>query len=190
MEKELKSVLTKTKKLVNITKKILDDKKARKENQAANINSEVWLDKATNLMWQVDINNKKYTWEKAFDYVERLNEENYGGYNDWRVPTLEELMSLGNVKLENYLDDSEKKYKDYDDWKGKNWEKGYDNGKSYSGKTFIKQPLLASMSIKFQTFWSSVSDEYYNEYAWVVYFGNGGIYSYNKSGSYCIRCVR
>ena len=36
------------------------------------------------------------TWIHALDYIKKLNSENYLGYNDWRLPTLNELVSLVN----------------------------------------------------------------------------------------------
>ncbi len=36
------------------------------------------------------------TWQHAFDYVAKLNAENYLGHNDWRLPNFTELESLVN----------------------------------------------------------------------------------------------
>lgn len=52
----------------------------------------LWLDKKTNLMWQVEI-----TYSTPFEYlsyVKKLNDENYGGYNNWRIPTISELKTI------------------------------------------------------------------------------------------------
>ena len=40
----------------------------------------------------------KLTYSEFLDYVDKLNEENYGGYSDWRAPTIEELYSLINFE--------------------------------------------------------------------------------------------
>ena len=40
-------------------------------------------------------------------YIQSLNDQNFGGYNDWRLPTLEEAMSLLEPKKNNdglYID--------------------------------------------------------------------------------------
>ena len=34
------------------------------------------------------------TWQHALDYVVKLNNENYLGHNDWRLPTIKELSTL------------------------------------------------------------------------------------------------
>jgi len=52
------------------------------------------IDKNTGLMWQQDgIASGSLTWENALNYCETLD---LGGYPDWRVPTIKELMSLAD----------------------------------------------------------------------------------------------
>ncbi len=60
-------------------------------------------DNVTGLTWQrsPDTNNDgfltfsdKLTWAQAQDYPVSLNAANYGGFNDWRLPTIKELYSL------------------------------------------------------------------------------------------------
>lgn len=63
------------------------------------------FDAKTNLYWEVksfDSNDaryfkKKMTWEEFNgEYIKTLNEKNYGGFNDWRVPSKIEMRSLVN----------------------------------------------------------------------------------------------
>jgi len=46
--------------------------------------------KEPKLMWSESV-NKHMTWEEAIKYANDLRE---GGYDDWRLPTIEELVSL------------------------------------------------------------------------------------------------
>ena len=68
---------------------------------------EVVEDKATGLMWQKTGSTKTMPFEKALDYVARLNRDGYAGFSDWRLPTLEELVSLVEPTQKNgylYID--------------------------------------------------------------------------------------
>ncbi len=54
----------------------------------------VILDQASGLMWQQNGSRELMAYEETLDYVEQLNILRFAGYNDWRLPTLEEAMSL------------------------------------------------------------------------------------------------
>jgi uncharacterized caspase-like protein len=56
----------------------------------------VVLDHTTGLMWQRAGSGKPVQggWQGAEHYVRELNAKGFGGYADWRLPTLEEAMSL------------------------------------------------------------------------------------------------
>ena len=81
-----------------------------------------WLDEDTGLMWEIknETNiNYKYIWsiefiqgawfptqltdtiKDAHTYVDELNKKHYAGYNDWRIPTKEELKTLISQELHN-----------------------------------------------------------------------------------------
>ena len=66
-------------------------------------NKKIWQDPDTNLIWQVKIEDKKYIWRDIQKYADKLNREKYGGYNDWRVPTLNELKTILIKKKYNSL---------------------------------------------------------------------------------------
>ena len=92
-----------------------------------------WTDPATGLMWQ----NEKYTaeddrnykkdieggkvwsWKNAKKYCQNLQLD---GYSDWRLPNINELMSLGNIELYEW----DEKYDNFGKWFDKNraYEKG------------------------------------------------------------------
>jgi len=51
-------------------------------------------DRVTGLMWQKEGSSEGMTWADAKEYVNQLNSGKFGGYSDWRLPTIEELASL------------------------------------------------------------------------------------------------
>ncbi|MGD9037590.1 MAG: DUF1566 domain-containing protein [Syntrophobacterales bacterium] len=51
-------------------------------------------DRATGLMWQKSGSSGAKTWKRARTYVKQLNEDQFAGYSDWRLPTIDELASL------------------------------------------------------------------------------------------------
>jgi len=51
----------------------------------------VWVDKNTDLIWELDISSNLMTWDEANIYAETMNSKLYCGYSDWRLPTIEEL---------------------------------------------------------------------------------------------------
>lgn len=55
---------------------------------------ELVIDHTTGLTWQQSGSRKDMSLQEAKDYVVQLNKQKYGAYNDWRLPTLEEAMSL------------------------------------------------------------------------------------------------
>jgi len=54
----------------------------------------VVIDHATGLMWHQPGSDEKMEWEEAKKWVRELNVRGHFGYNDWRLPTLEEAASL------------------------------------------------------------------------------------------------
>jgi hypothetical protein len=58
----------------------------------------VVFDLATGLMWQQSGSPKYMNYEKAINYFRELNQQKFAGYNDWRLPTIEEAMSLMEPK--------------------------------------------------------------------------------------------
>jgi hypothetical protein len=52
------------------------------------------VDPRTGLMWQQNGSGKLLSFEAAEAYVVQLNADELAGFDDWRLPTLEEAMSL------------------------------------------------------------------------------------------------
>ncbi len=51
-------------------------------------------DKATSLMWSKADSGEGMNWEQALEYAQELNEINYLGYSDWRIPNAKELHTI------------------------------------------------------------------------------------------------
>jgi hypothetical protein len=68
----------------------------------------VVVDKASGLMWQQSGSPKYIDYDAAKKYVDDLNKKGFAGFKDWRLPTLEEAMSLmeGEKKNEDLYIDS------------------------------------------------------------------------------------
>ena len=66
-------------------------------------------DQTTGLTWQHSGSEKTLTFEDAQAYIKKLNSEKHAGFDDWRLPTLEEGMSLMETEQKNgdlYIDPS------------------------------------------------------------------------------------
>ena len=59
----------------------------------------VIMDRRTNLMWQQSGSNKAYAFDGIAAYLQDLNKQAYAGHADWRLPTLEEALSLITPEL-------------------------------------------------------------------------------------------
>lgn len=73
------------------------------------------MDRTTGLVWQQAGSEYPVTWHEACDYIERLNEPGFAGYHDWRLPTIQELMTLltevpraGDLCIEPVFDQNER----------------------------------------------------------------------------------
>ena len=60
--------------------------------------NETYTDPKTNLTWQVQTNPTKMSWQEAMDYCQDLT---LGGFDDWRLPTIRELLSIVDYKSYN-----------------------------------------------------------------------------------------
>jgi len=131
------------------------------------------------LMYQNQPFTKTYTWEEAKEYAKDLR---LGGYDDWRLPTKDELMKLGNIKLYNY--------DNYD-----NWKKWFENNNhkqiknSKGNEHFIRKEFSENMP-QIAWFWSITENNIDSSSAWFVYFYYGSGYCHAKSNESYALCVR
>ena len=78
--------------------------------------AEGWImtrDNVTGLIWELKTDDdtvhdkdKKYDWyEAASDFIDAVNAENFGGFSDWRLPSIQELSTLVNAeRAQNSID--------------------------------------------------------------------------------------
>lgn len=131
-------------------------------------------DEVTGLTWQQSQDKGVYYWAEAQNVINTLNQHNYGGYNDWRLPTIKELYSLWNESTgwpsidEGYFTIN---YRDQEE---------------LSHAIFWSSDKYAGL----QT--STLEWAYGAEMAFGVNFGTGHIkaYSISKGPRHSVRCVR
>ncbi len=135
-------------------------------------------DEVTGLTWQKTYEKPTfggmYYWAETQTEVDNLNKQNYGGYSDWRVPTIKELYSLWNVSVGWPYIDTE-----YFDIK-------------YTDEQDLSHAIFWS-SDKYTGVMGNVNGETPGaELAFGVNFGTGHIKSYSISvgPKHFVRCVR
>lgn len=70
-------------------------------------NNSLVVDYITGLTWQQSGSEQQLPYKQVQSYIAGLIQENFGGYSDWRMPTLEETMSLMEWEKQNgdlYID--------------------------------------------------------------------------------------
>ena len=157
---------------MNITKKILESKNKGlvKAKASQDITTHKDITIIGELMWEKE--SREMNWDDAMEYAKNLR---LGGYDDWRLPTREELAEVvrfcGGISV-TLVDDN---------W-GDTWDKNKANENyqaNYKAKGFASS-----------FYWSSTSSASSTSYAWSVYFHNGSQGYYSKSYDYYVRCVR
>jgi len=146
---------------------------------------DVWIDPATNLVWQ-KLSDCCHEWDEAKSYCQNLN---WGGYADWRLPSISELRSLvrgcpdtetgGSCRITDSCLDSSC-------WDNTCEGCSYDDGPANG----CYWPSQLSGDCYWYLSSSAVGG---SGYAWIVYFYNGTIYSYYGYGDDSVshvRCVR
>jgi hypothetical protein len=156
-------VLKKSKSTLGITKRILSGSKSftTKSNKDVILNPDVMM--INGLMWQKETVEEEMKWEEAMEYAENLR---LGEYDDWRLPTREELQAVVTSCsgiLNDYENNESNEYYQTD----------------YQEKGFISSD-----------YWSSSTLASNTNVAWYVDFYFGYTSYLNKDYSKYVRCVR
>ena len=150
------------------------------------------LDPGTNLCWQNPPPESDYTWDAAVGYCDNLS---LGGSDDWRLPNIQELISLlrgciVNGEATRDLSRNTCGVTDpgcldigcLDSRCG-----GCDTGDGPGASGCYWDSVLSG---KCSAFWSSSSEKYDKSYVWYMFFGGGEPYPVSKTSDYAVRCVR
>lgn len=100
--------------------------------------------------------NEKLSWSHAFETCSNLN---YAGYDDWRLPTISELFTI------LYFD---------------NWPLVKSSPSVFPDmEVSVNSGYWSSTSKLFIEFASGYESYDVNDYAWIIFFGGGGVYGVN-----------
>lgn len=66
------------------------------QNQFNKVSNDIVHDLKTDLYWQISGTRFPTTHPEAKKYIEKLNREKYEGFDNWRLPTVNELLTLVN----------------------------------------------------------------------------------------------
>ncbi len=115
-------------------------------------------DTKTHLMWKQEPEVGKYTWADAMKKFG--SNVSFAGYDDWRMPTIDELKTLLSEDEDEDEDDAQQR---------------------------LNQVVFWGLS---GTFWSASPNVDYGDYAWYVDFYDGDDGWYGKDNAFQVRLVR
>jgi len=116
--------------LCSVWAEAIDQRKGEPLRKSADLrfielDNEVILDTKTNLMWLKkdywQMKGKWVNWYSTHEYVQKLNNKNFAGYADWRLPTPEEAETLYDRRKRNVDKDGDKIFIDSIFPKGAGW---------------------------------------------------------------------
>lgn len=135
-----------------------------KEDKSFVYYEKIVSDKNTKLVWvrDADLAGKNIEWMAAYQLIDKLNNQKYAGYNDWRLPTLEELSSLSRYSA-------------------------IQGHKTDIDKQLIK---MGFNNVRPAAYWSATTDIGSPSSAWVVSLYDGSVNSTKKYLNYAVWPVR
>ena len=143
-------------------------------------------DPVSGLFWQRDIPKKGMIWKEAEKYCSELE---YGGFDDWRMPTISELKTLikgcksGTEKCR--VDNKCRNPKCIDD----NCYCSENRGPGEDGFYWQKK-IWNYKGDNMGSFWSSSVRPNHKFFYWGISFNNGGVDNGHRKSEFYVRCVR
>lgn len=136
-------------------------------------NEKIIADKQNQVVWQGTVPQKALLWQEAIDYCNNLE---YGGYSDWRIPTIKELKSLvvgcpaaENCRFDENCKSDECLTKECNGCE-RNMCKGPGENGNYWQKGMWDEAFCGEKAIEYNCYWSSftLSNEEYGLFAVMV----------------------
>jgi len=162
-----------------------DDDNDATDDDDDDTSSDVWTDSISGLVWQ-NGDACGFNWEEANSYCENLS---WGGFSDWRLPTISELRSLIRGCVDTASDgdcgvtDECLAYMTC-------WNPPCEGCSFFGGPGLGGRYWPTELDGEGWIYWSSLQVEENPFTAWRLHFYNG-LVSYNdKEYIYCARCVR
>lgn len=138
-----------------------------------------YIDEKTGLYWELKTYGNRrveYSIEDAYEYADELNTYKHGGFSDWRVPTIDELITLSIIDP----------YKYNGDYKG--WRVWFEGIKDMSNNGFfIIEPLSDNLG-KDGWYWSCTKAE--NGEYYLLNFKEANTNTHLPNQTFYVRCVR
>lgn len=164
---------------------VADDDQTDDDIADDDLSDEVWTDSISGLRWQ-NGDACGFSWEQAKAYCGNLS---WGGFSDWRLPTVSELRSLirgcENTATGGACGVTDDCLAYMSCWNPPCNGCAYFGGPGPGGRYWP-----AELAGDGWIFWSSFQVDENPDTAWRVHFYNG-LVSYNDADySYCARCVR
>ena len=124
------------------------------ENDLTDNDDKTVTDKATGLMWKKTGSPDKMTFGETEKYIHKLNNMRFAGHADWRIPTIDELISLIEPETQanglhvNPIFDSKEKFWSCDSWQqGGGWSVSFGSNLVYCRNSFKKGHIRAVRSL-------------------------------------------
>jgi hypothetical protein len=146
-----------------------------------------WYDEFTDLCWQANVSTDEIPWDEANSYCDDLS---VGGYDDWRLPSIDELRSFirGCFYTEpDGLCGVTEDCLEWDCWSTYCYGNADLMGPGVDGCYWDEE--IEALGTCTQN-WSSSAMSDYVDQAWAINFVGGNLYGNYQDTPYSARCVR